>query len=56
MPDNEYLDERIQDHEERLRNIELFIGEMRVLVKYAKLAVGILALELGSSLADMGLI
>ena len=46
----------VKDHEDRIRVLEQVVLEVKALVKYAKMGVGLLALTLGTSLTDMGLI
>ncbi len=46
----------VKDHEDRIRALEQVLFEVKALVKYAKMGVGLLALTLGTSLSDMGLV
>jgi len=46
----------VKDHEDRIRVLEQVVLEVKALVKYAKMGVGLLALTLGTSLTDLGLI
>jgi len=52
---NEVID-AVKDHEDRIRVLEQVVLEVKALVKYAKMGVGLLAVSLGTSLTDMGLI
>jgi len=56
MDDLSEVIDAVKDHEDRIRTLEQVVLEVKALVKYAKMGVGLLAISLGTSLTDMGLI
>ena len=53
MPDEEYLADKLNDVENRLRTVEAAVIELGLMAKYAKYGVMILALTLGYDVSGL---